>query len=316
MAATAASSAGSRTAAASDAPGAPASWTQSNPKGNSSHEVGTGKKQTHAATVSDHRLSFDDDDDDDDDIDSRYAIDSYQAGSSAPASSSTTAATARGGPVVFDANAAEQSFGSDSMQQQKQGPSFASGPGRPSGTFAHSAQQHLQHAAQQQGIGRSASYQSPLPAWGSAALARNAAAGGGGAAGSIQSSQLASSGAGIIPDHHSYATSQGWSISNLSMAAWAFPPFTSVAILIWETENDLARFHAYQSGICGVALILLLWVLRSWLGWYSLSIIVGMGAVGWFWVCGSAAAANAPMLERVPYVAYAGPLAEQWVGDE
>jgi hypothetical protein len=39
------------------------------------------------------------------------------------------------------------------------------------------------------------------------------------------------------PDHLSYSTAQGWNLSNLCFAAWAFPPFSSVLMLIIETEN-------------------------------------------------------------------------------
>lgn len=88
------------------------------------------------------------------------------------------------------------------------------------------------------------------------------------------------------PDHLSYSTSQGWNLSNLCFASWILPPFTSVLLLIWETENDLVRFHAYQAGLFGVAIVLVLWILRSWFGWYSLSIIFGMGSLGYSWVCG------------------------------
>ena len=46
------------------------------------------------------------------------------------------------------------------------------------------------------------------------------------------------------------------------------------------------RFHAYQSGLLGVASVLLLWILRAWFGWYTLSIIVGMACLGYYWICG------------------------------
>jgi hypothetical protein len=39
------------------------------------------------------------------------------------------------------------------------------------------------------------------------------------------------------PDHLSYSTAQGYNLSNLCFAAWAFPPFSSVLMLIIETEN-------------------------------------------------------------------------------
>lgn len=61
---------------------------------------------------------------------------------------------------------------------------------------------------------------------------------------------------------------------------------------------------------------MLFWILRSLFGWKALSIIFFMGGLGWFWVCGSAAAENAPSLQRVPYIAYAAPLAEDWLAQE
>ncbi|PWN21490.1 hypothetical protein BCV69DRAFT_282212 [Microstroma glucosiphilum] len=121
---------------------------------------------------------------------------------------------------------------------------------------------------------------------------------------------------GVQPDHASWATSQGVSISTLCFAAWALPPFSSVAVLIMETTNDLARFHAYQSGLCGVIAIISLYILRHWFGWYTLSIICGMGALGASWVAGSNAHRAAPTLEKTPYLPRLGPLAEEWVGAE
>jgi hypothetical protein len=43
------------------------------------------------------------------------------------------------------------------------------------------------------------------------------------------------------PDHLSYSTAQGWNLSNLCFAAWALPPFSSVLLLIIETENVRVR---------------------------------------------------------------------------
>ncbi|PWN92413.1 hypothetical protein FA10DRAFT_266181 [Acaromyces ingoldii] len=179
------------------------------------------------------------------------------------------------------------------------------------------------------------SYQSSYPASASAPFLGSASAGqpsrpysGGGGAGSYRdgfphgatptwaASAPAQQQYNLRPDHSSYSTSQGWSLSNLCFAAWALPPFSSVLMLIFETENDLARFHAYQSGICGIAIVLFLWILRSLFGWKTLSIIVGMAGLGWSWVCGSTAANSAPTLTRAPYLPHVGPLADQWVGEE
>jgi hypothetical protein len=39
------------------------------------------------------------------------------------------------------------------------------------------------------------------------------------------------------PDHLSYSTAQGYNLSNLCFVAWSLPPFSSVLLLIFETEN-------------------------------------------------------------------------------
>ncbi|CBQ72094.1 conserved hypothetical protein [Sporisorium reilianum SRZ2] len=115
---------------------------------------------------------------------------------------------------------------------------------------------------------------------------------------------------------HSFSTSQSLSLSSICAAAWALPPFSSALVLIWETENDLARFHAYQAGISGAALIVLLWILRSVLGLKTIGLLVGMGAYGWFWVNASTAHKSAPSLSRNPYLPHIGDIASRWVGEE
>ncbi|KAN0064405.1 hypothetical protein ACQY0O_002603 [Thecaphora frezii] len=123
-----------------------------------------------------------------------------------------------------------------------------------------------------------------------------------------------------LADHggfsQSFNTSQSWSLSSVCAIAWALPPFSSLLVLLWETENDLARFHAYQSGICGVALIAFLWLVRSILGLKTIGLLMGMAAVGWFWVCGSTAHKAAPSLARNPYLPRVGDIASRWVGEE
>ncbi|TKY87274.1 hypothetical protein EX895_003951 [Sporisorium graminicola] len=115
---------------------------------------------------------------------------------------------------------------------------------------------------------------------------------------------------------HSFGTSQAWSLSSVCAAAWALPPFSSALVLIWETENDLARFHAYQAGLSGAALIVLLWILRSVLGLKTIGLLVGMGTYGWFWVNASTAHKSAPSLSRNPYLPHIGDIASRWVGEE
>ncbi|WFD31612.1 hypothetical protein MSPP1_002651 [Malassezia sp. CBS 17886] len=71
-----------------------------------------------------------------------------------------------------------------------------------------------------------------------------------------------------------YATTLGWDLGKLCALVYALPPFSSVLILLWETQNDLVRFHAYQSGFCGAGVILVTWMLSllglSWIPWLFL----------------------------------------------
>ncbi|GAK63725.1 uncharacterized protein PAN0_003c1932 [Moesziomyces antarcticus] len=115
---------------------------------------------------------------------------------------------------------------------------------------------------------------------------------------------------------NSFSTSQSWSLSSICAIAWALPPFSSAFVLIWETENDLARFHAYQAGISGAALIVLVWIIRSVLGLKTIGLLVAMGAYGWFWVNASTAHKSAPSLSRNPYLPHVGDIASRWVGEE
>lgn len=72
-----------------------------------------------------------------------------------------------------------------------------------------------------------------------------------------------------------YATSYGFDLGILCAFPYVLPPFTSIPVLLWETQNvrltcadqDLARFHAYQMAACGVAATISLWIFRLVFHW-------------------------------------------------
>lgn len=47
-----------------------------------------------------------------------------------------------------------------------------------------------------------------------------------------------------------YATGLGWELSKLCAMAYAIPPFSSVLLLLWETQNVRMLFTRLTSGSC------------------------------------------------------------------
>ena len=137
-------------------------------------------------------------DDDDDEVDPRYAIDSYQ---------SSSKSSAPGGISSSNAQPSNKHVVFDAASHAAENRAGSSQGGQARGSH--------------------------LPAWGSAALARGQ--------NQTQEQQQqgipSSSSRSTLPDHFSYATSHGVQLSSLCFAAWAFPPFSSVLVLVWETEN-------------------------------------------------------------------------------
>ncbi|PKI83890.1 hypothetical protein MVES1_001997 [Malassezia vespertilionis] len=113
-----------------------------------------------------------------------------------------------------------------------------------------------------------------------------------------------------------YATSLGWPLSTECAIPYVFPPFTSVFVLIFETKNDLARFHAFQAALCSVAAILAELVLRHIFGLVSLAWILLRLFYLASWYCGYIAHQSAVSLERAPFVPIVGPHAVSFVGEE
>ncbi|PWN52615.1 hypothetical protein IE53DRAFT_402920 [Violaceomyces palustris] len=196
-------------------------------------------------------------------------------------------------------------YATESYQHQTSQPLLSSSStGRNDLVFDAATDLESQQTSQPHQFGSGANYSRSLGGGGPIRLPGGEGGGGGGFG----------SGSGGLTQ--SFNTAINWSLSNVCFIAWTLPPFSSVLVLVWETENDLARFHAYQSGICGVLLILALWIVRSWLGLKTIGLLLGMAALGWFWVCGSTAHKSAPTLSRNPYLPHIGDVAARWVGEE
>ncbi|EDP44969.1 hypothetical protein MGL_0776 [Malassezia globosa CBS 7966] len=83
-----------------------------------------------------------------------------------------------------------------------------------------------------------------------------------------------------------YATGLGWELSKLCAIAYAIPPFSSVLLLLYETQNDLVRFHAYQAGFGGAIVVVGAWILNyvfglRWLVWLLTRLLLFAS-----WYCG------------------------------
>ncbi|WFD33221.1 hypothetical protein MCUN1_000034 [Malassezia cuniculi] len=113
-----------------------------------------------------------------------------------------------------------------------------------------------------------------------------------------------------------YATAYGIDLSLLCAFPYLLPPFTSIPVLIWETQNDLARFHAYQMAACGVCATIVLWFIRSLLGWTFLAWWLRVFFYVATWYGAHLAYKSALSLERIPFVPVIGEQAVSWVGEE
>ncbi|WFC99559.1 hypothetical protein MYAM1_002304 [Malassezia yamatoensis] len=113
-----------------------------------------------------------------------------------------------------------------------------------------------------------------------------------------------------------YTTALGWNLSKLCVLPYVFPPFTSFIALVWETENDLVRFHGYQSALASAAVILMSFILRAIFGWYTLSWLMTRVGILASWYAGYIAHHSATALEREPFLPYFGPMAVSFVGEE
>ena len=133
-----------------------------------------------------------------------------------------------------------------------------------------------------------------------------------------------------------YATGLGWDLGKMCAMAYVLPPFSSVPLLIWETQNvrllfclltqDLVRFHAYQAGMGGAGVLIFTFLLRLIFGWHTLAILLRYWALfgSWyFWFVSFLlsyrsylAHQSATSLERDPFLPVLGSYAVTCVGEE
>ncbi|KAM0793510.1 hypothetical protein ACM66B_000949 [Microbotryomycetes sp. NB124-2] len=110
-------------------------------------------------------------------------------------------------------------------------------------------------------------------------------------------------------------TTLGWDLARLAAFAYALGPFGAAYLLVFEVENDYARFHAYQSALlCGTFLVVdaLVWLILGsrFLEWILvLTQIVSLGLLS------RRAYQDADLLDRM-YLPLIGKLAQDWVAQE
>ncbi|KAK4055174.1 hypothetical protein OIV83_000454 [Microbotryomycetes sp. JL201] len=110
-------------------------------------------------------------------------------------------------------------------------------------------------------------------------------------------------------------TTLGYDLARLAALAYALGPLGAAFLLVFEVENDYARFHAYQSALlCGAFLLFdaIAWLLLGshFMEW--LFILMQLVALAWL---SRRAYRDADLLDRI-YLPGIGRLAEDWVAQE
>ncbi|KAI5479359.1 hypothetical protein MNV49_003693 [Pseudohyphozyma bogoriensis] len=97
-------------------------------------------------------------------------------------------------------------------------------------------------------------------------------------------------------------------------AAYAGGLLVAVALLVWETDSDYVRFHAYQSSLLCIAILayhfVLHFILWSWMQWFLVLgdvVVLGLMALTAWRDTDSLARYHLPVI---------GELAERWVEEE
>ncbi|KAG9058339.1 hypothetical protein FS842_010065 [Serendipita sp. 407] len=114
-----------------------------------------------------------------------------------------------------------------------------------------------------------------------------------------------------------WETRFGWRVDIEAAFAYLFGPVSALALLILETNNDYVRFHAYQSALLTLPLLLLR-LFALFLGFWSfLQMLLTLALIGCclgmaFQAYRDAHSGGLARF-RLPYI---GELADRWVGDE
>lgn len=84
--------------------------------------------------------------------------------------------------------------------------------------------------------------------------------------------------------------------------------------VIYADIQDLVRFHAYQSGLAGAAVLILSWLWNWFFGWGGT--LIRRVLLGVSWYLAYLAHQSATSLERRPFLQILGEYAVSFVGDE
>ncbi|KIJ27171.1 hypothetical protein M422DRAFT_37908 [Sphaerobolus stellatus SS14] len=113
-----------------------------------------------------------------------------------------------------------------------------------------------------------------------------------------------------------WETRFGWRVDLCSAFVYLGGPITSLFFLILETKNDYIRFHAYQSALLTIPLILLrvlaAFIFPSWMQTFF-TLVILVSQFGMAFRAYRDTTQNGLARYELPYI---GPLAEKWVSEE
>ncbi|TFK41144.1 hypothetical protein BDQ12DRAFT_710962 [Crucibulum laeve] len=119
------------------------------------------------------------------------------------------------------------------------------------------------------------------------------------------------------PPANQWETRYGMRVNLLAAAAYLLGPISAFILLVFETQNDFVRFHAYQSALLTTPLVVLrilcsIFQLPLWIRTFFTLVLL---ACILFMSLRTARDASQPHLPRfeAPII---GPLAAQWLSDE
>ncbi|TFL06583.1 hypothetical protein BDV98DRAFT_522070 [Pterulicium gracile] len=114
-----------------------------------------------------------------------------------------------------------------------------------------------------------------------------------------------------------WATSSHLRVDMLAAFAYILGPISALLLLIFETENDYVRFHAYQSALLTTPLLAIR-ILVSLMRFYAVlrylfTLLLVIPSLYMAFRAYTDASRNGLSYFQLPYI---GPIAEQWLHDE
>jgi len=114
-----------------------------------------------------------------------------------------------------------------------------------------------------------------------------------------------------------WETTYGARVDILAAVAYILGPVTALILLIFETQNDYVRFHAYQSALMTTPLVIIrmlasLFGFADWIKTFF-NLVIIIPSLYMAFRAYRDASENGLVHYQLPYI---GQIADQWLGDE